>query len=142
MRSIKYVAVAAVFCLVASMFSLVGCGSDDAQYFKGEWQIKDSDVTVVFTGTEFKNGAANFGYTVDSGKKTITFTSGSMTGGGSYELSDDHKTLKLIETNADGVEVTTTFEKLSDDVTKEPYSGADVPDSSSSDDSSAQGSSQ
>ena len=71
-----------IVCLVAvamsctCLFAFAACGSSDANDLVGEWKIKDTDVTVVFSGTEFKLVGNTFDYTVDPGAKTITYKSG------------------------------------------------------------------
>lgn len=107
-------------CAFACVFPLAGCGSSDANNFVGEWKIKDTDVTVVFTGDEFKLVGNTFGYSVDPGAKTLTLTAGDATGTSAYSFSNNNQTLTLEEDDGNGGTKTTVFEKISNDGSAEP----------------------
>ncbi len=118
----KQIAVLFATLLVAGMccFGLVGCGGDDATTIKGEWQVQDTTVTVVFTDTEFKTVASTFEYSIDTQDKTITYTQGEMEGQATYEFTDDNKQMTLTEGDGDGGTQVTTFVKVSSDTSAEP----------------------
>ncbi|MCD8199462.1 MAG: hypothetical protein LUD25_00625 [Coriobacteriaceae bacterium] len=118
----KQIAVLFATLLVAGMccFALAGCGEDDAASIKGEWQVQDTTVTVVFTDTEFKTVASTFEYSIDTQDKTITYTQGEMEGQATYEFDDDNKQMTLTESDGDGGTQVTTFVKVSDDTSAEP----------------------
>ena len=88
-----------IVCLIAAvmsctcLFAFTACGSSDANDLVGEWKIKDTDVTVVFSGDKFKLVGNTFDYTVDPGAKTITYKSGDATGSAKYSFSDNAKAL-------------------------------------------------
>lgn len=86
----------------------------------GVWKIKDTDVTVVFSGTEFKLVGNTFDYTVDPGAKTITYKSGDATGSAKYTFSDNGQQLTLDESDGAGGTKTTVFDKVSSDGNAEP----------------------
>lgn len=102
------------------LFMLPACGSSEADDFVGEWCIKDTTVTVVFTGSEFKLVGNTFDYTVDPGNDTITYKSGDATGGAKYTFSADKQQLTLDEDDGNGGIKTTVFEKVSSNADAEP----------------------
>ena len=120
-----FVRVALAVCLVACMLLASACSSStDAKDIQGEWRVKDSEVTVVFTDTQFKTYGQSFDYTIDTNAKTISFKQGSMdSNDNKYTLSEDKKTLTLDESANLGEEKVTTFEKVSDNVDAEPSVG-------------------
>ena len=103
-----------IVCLVAvamsctCLFAFTACGSPDA------------NVTVVFSGTEFKLVGNTFDYTVDPGAKTITYKSGDATGSAKYTFSDNGQQLTLDESDGAGGTKTTVFDKVSSDGNAEP----------------------
>lgn len=115
-----------IACLIAAvmsctcLFTFAACGSSDANDLVGEWRIKDTDVTVVFSGTEFKLVGNTFDYTVDPGAKTITYKSGDATGSAKYSFSDNGQQLTLDESDGAGGIKTTVFDKVSNDGNAEP----------------------
>lgn len=115
-----------IVCLVAvamsctCLFAFTACGSSDANDLVGEWKIKDTDVTVVFSGTEFKLVGNTFDYTVDPGAKTITYKSGDATGSAKYTFSDNGQQLTLDESDGAGGTKTTVFDKVSNNGDAEP----------------------
>lgn len=118
----------AAACLCACLFALAGCGSDQSK-LEGEWQVTDTEVTVVFTEDELKTVTETFGYTMDTSEKTINYTSGDIDfGSAEYSFSDDGQTLTLVEDDGSGGTTTTTFTKLSDDTSAEP--SADISEDS------------
>lgn len=110
----------ALACACTALFAFSGCGSSDADDLVGEWKIEETPVTVVFSGSEFKLVGTSFDYTVDSGSKTITYTSGDLTGLAKYSFSDDKKKLTLEESDGAGGTKTTVFERVSNDGSAEP----------------------
>lgn len=110
----------ALACACTALFAFSACGSSDADDLVGEWKIEETPVTVVFSGSEFKLVGTSFDYAVDSGSKTITYTSGDSTGSAKYSFSDDKKKLTLEESDGAGGTKTTTFERVSNDGTAEP----------------------
>ena len=113
-----------VACVLACgcLFALCACSSDKDN-IKGEWQVKDTSVTVVFTDTQWKMVQNTFDYSIDTDKKTISYSADGLEGSASYELSSDNNQLTLKEDNGEGGTKTTVFTKLSSDTTKEPSAG-------------------
>ncbi|MEI3376836.1 MAG: hypothetical protein V8R08_03235 [Coriobacteriales bacterium] len=115
-----------IVCLIAAvmsctcLFSFAACGSSDANDLVGEWKIKDTDVTVVFSGTEFKLVGNTFDYTVDPGSKTITYKSGDATGSAKYSFGNNGQQLTLDESDGAGGTKTTVFDKVSNNGDAEP----------------------
>lgn len=122
------VSVAAVACALACLFAIPGCASGDANTLIGEWKIQNTDVTVVFTGSEFKLVGNTFDYKIDTSDKTITYTSGDATGSAKYSFSDDGKKLTLEENDGAGGTKVTVFDKVSDDGNAEPSANGVVED--------------
>ena len=112
-------------CLVAlaCLLGFSGCAGD-AGAIKGEWKVKDTEVTVVFTDTQWKMVQNTFEYTLDTGTKTISYTADGMSGSAGYELSSDGKQLTLNEDDGNGGTRTTVFDKVSDDTGAEPSAGS------------------
>ena len=117
MKRMLVITVAAL-ALCACLFALVGCGSTDKKDIQGVWLVDGSTVTVVYTEDELKMVGLTYGYSLNPGKKTITYTYGSDKGEGTYELADGK--LTITQTDADGTEQVSTFTKVSDDVEAEP----------------------
>lgn len=115
---------AAALCTAALALALAGCGgtSPDVKNIQGVWQVENTEVTVVFTDTEFKMVGNTYNYTLDTGSKTIHYTSDDTDqGDSSYEISEDGKTLTIKQPNPDtGETQTTVFDKVSDDTSQEP----------------------
>lgn len=115
-----------IVCLIAALmsctclFTFVACGSSDANELVGEWKIKDTNVTVVFSGTEFKLVGNTFDYTVDPGSKTITYKSGDATGSAKYSFANNGQQLTLDESDGAGGTKTTVFDKVSSNGNAEP----------------------
>lgn len=121
------IVLAALACLLMSLLALSGCGQDDKSKFVGEWQIQNTEVTVVFSDTQFKQDGYTFDYTVDSANKTITYQSGGIDmGSATYSFSDNGKKLTLEQDNG-----TFVFDKLSDNGNAEPSVGGLVEDAQS-----------
>ncbi len=117
-------AFAVVVSLVACLFLLSGCGSGDKKAIQGVWQAEGTDVTFVFTDTEFKMVGNTFTYTMDTNAKTINYKSGDLDyGSAQYSFSDNGKKLTLNEDDGNGGTKTTNFDKVSDDTSAEPAAG-------------------
>ncbi len=116
--------VAAAMLACACLFGLAACGGGDKDAFKGEWKVQGTQVTVVFTDTQWKMVQNTFDYTLDSGAKTITYTTDGMSGSATYEFSSDGKQLTLNENDGSGGTKTTVFDKVSDDTQAQPSAGA------------------
>ncbi len=113
-----------IMCALTFVCVLALCAcSSDKDAIKGEWQVKDTDVTVVFTDTQWKMVQNTFDYNVDSDNKTISYSADGLSGSATYELSSDNKQLTLKEDDGEGGTKTTVFVKLSDDTSKEPSAG-------------------
>mgnify|MGYP006912479558 CR=1 FL=1 len=115
-----------IACLVAAimsctcLFAFAACGSSDANELVGEWKIKDTEVTVVFSGDKFKLVGNTFDYTVDPGSKTITYKSGDATGEAKYTFGNNGQQLTLDESDGAGGTKTTIFDKVSNNGDAEP----------------------
>ena len=109
----------AVTLACASLFVFSACASNDKPDFIGEWKIANTEVTVVFSDTEFKLVGNKFDYTVDSGNKTITYTSGGAKGTAKYTFSAGKQQLTLEENGGK----TTVFNKVSSNGNAEPSAG-------------------
>lgn len=107
-------------CACTCLFALPACGSGDAGNLVGEWKIQNTDVTVVFSGSEFKLVGNTFDYTVDPGSKTITYKSGDATGNAKYTFSNGNQTLTLDESDGAGGTKVTVFDKVSSNGDAEP----------------------
>ena len=130
----KRIAAALIVGATAGVLALAGCSSDSADHkaLMGEWQVEDTEVTVVFTEDELKMVGETFGYTLDEDEGVIDYTSEDEAyGTAEYTFSDDNQTLELVEDDGSGGTTTTTFVKLSDDTDAEPSAG----DSEDTDDS-------
>lgn len=123
-----------LLCVCACAAFLAGCSSSDTTDIQGQWKVGDSDVTCVFTDTELKMVGSTFGYTLDTGAKTISYTNGGLDAGSAeYSFSDDKQTLTLVEDsgNGDGEKKTTTFTKIDNDTSAEPTANGETGDDSS-----------
>ena len=125
---------------LVGVLALAGCSSNSADHkaLMGEWQVEDTEVTVVFTEDELKMVGETFGYTLDEDEGVIDYTSEDEAyGTAEYTFSDDNQTLELVEDDGSGGTTTTTFVKLSDDTDAEPSAGdSDSEDSDSEDEDS------
>ena len=108
------------------LFAFAACGSSDANELVGEWKIKDTEVTVVFSGDKFKLVGNTFDYTVDPGSKTITYTSGDATGEAKYSFGNNGQQLTLDESDGAGGTKTTVFDKVSNNGDAEPSANGAV----------------
>lgn len=132
----------AVFAVIAALctclFLLSGCGGGDKKTIQGVWQAEGTEVTFVFTDTEFKMVGNTFTYTMDTGNKTINYKSGDLDyGSAQYSFSDGGKKLTLNEDDGNGGTKTTNFVKVSDDTSVEPSAGG-VTDDDTDDGTSGQ----
>lgn len=111
--------------VVALTLSLTGCGMLDGEHFKGTWKVQDSNpqVTVIYTGSEFKNSADTWTYSLGTFSNTISFSYEDSVAQAHYSFNEDYTVLSVTQTDEDGNEVTTVFEKLSDDTTGKPSVG-------------------
>lgn len=121
-----------IVCLIAAvmsctcLFAFTACGSSDANELVGEWKIKDTEVTVVFSGDKFKLVGNTFDYTVDPGSKTITYKSGDATGEAKYSFGNNGQQLTLDESDGAGGTKTTVFDKVSNNGDAEPSANGAV----------------
>lgn len=113
----------AASCALVCLFSLSACGSGDENNLVGEWRVQNTDVTVVYTGSQFKVVGNAFDYTLDPGTKTITYKSGDATGNAKYSFSSDNQQLTLEESDGAGGTITTVFDKVSGNGNAEPSAG-------------------
>ena len=118
-----------VACALTCLLALPACGSSDANDFVGEWEIQDTGVTVVFTGSEFKLVGNMFEYTVDPGSSTITYTQGDASGSSKYSFSSDRQQLTLEESDGAGGTKITVFDKVSSNGDAEPSANGVTDDS-------------
>lgn len=116
-------ALAAALCACVCALVLVACGSSDKADLVGEWKIDGTEVTVVFSDTEFKLVGNTFDYTLDDGKKTITYSSGGAKGSAQYSFSDNKQQLTLKESDGAGGTKTTVFNKVSSNGNAQPSAG-------------------
>lgn len=121
-----------IACFIAAVMSctcllaFAACGSSDANELVGEWKIKDTEVTVVFSGDKFKLVGNTFDYTVDPGSKTITYKSGDATGEAKYSFGNNGQQLTLDESDGAGGTKTTVFDKVSNNGDAEPSANGAV----------------
>lgn len=108
------------------LFAFAACGSSDANELVGEWKIKGTEVTVVFSGDKFKLVGNTFDYTVDPGSKTITYKSGDATGEAKYSFGNNGQQLTLDESDGAGGTKTTVFDKVSNNGDAEPSANGAV----------------
>lgn len=120
-RMLAVLAAALIACACALV--LVACGSSDKADLVGEWKISGTEVTVVFSDTEFKLVGNTFEYTLDDGKKTITYSSGGAKGSAQYSFSDNKQQLTLKESDGAGGTKTTVFNKVSSNGDAQPSAG-------------------
>lgn len=74
---------------------------DDAADFQGAWYANGTTSLVTVDGQEIHlTSDVAYGYTLDTGAKTITFTFGDLQGQGSYRFSADRS--ELVITDGDG----------------------------------------
>ncbi len=119
-----YAALAACLCACVCALVLVACGSSDKADLVGEWKIDGTEVTVVFSDTKFKLVGNTFDYTLDDGKKTITYSSGGAKGSAEYSFSNNKQQLTLKESDGAGGTKTTVFNKVSSNGDAQPSAGA------------------
>lgn len=118
----RFVCIALCACVTCSLVFLSACASVDKKKIQGEWKSLDSkyQITVVFTETEFKSPAGTMNYEIGS-KNTITFTtSDGKEGKGTYAFNEDYSRLTFTQTNDNGANETTEFQKVSEDITSKP----------------------
>ena len=108
------------------LFAFAACGSSDGNELVGEWKIKDTEVTVVFSGDKFKLVGNTFDYTIDPGSKTITYKSGDATGEAKYSFGNNGQQLTLDESDGAGGTKTTVFDKVSNNGDAEPSANGAV----------------
>lgn len=113
----------AVSCALACVLTLSACASSDEKNLVGEWQVHNTDVTVVYTGSQFKVVGNEFDYSVDPGSKTITLKSGDAEGKSTYSFSSDNQQLTLEESDGAGGTKVTVFDKVSNNGNAEPSAG-------------------
>ena len=121
----------AALCACACLFAFSACSESDKNDLIGEWRIQNTEVTVVFSGTQFKLVGNTFDYTIDTGNKTITYVSGGATGTAKYSLSSDKRQLTLEESDGSGGTKTTVFDKVSSNGDAKPSVAASMASSSS-----------
>lgn len=100
--------VVAVLVAVAMVVIMVGSFSwgrwlryDDAADFQGAWYANGTTSLVTVDGQEIHlTSDVAYGYTLDTGAKTITFTFGDLQGQGRYRFSADRS--ELVITDGDG----------------------------------------
>lgn len=74
---------------------------DDAADFQGAWYANGTTSLVTVDGQEIHlTSDVAYGYTLDTGAKTITFTFGDLQGQGRYRFSADRS--ELVITDGDG----------------------------------------
>lgn len=99
--------IVAALCIVL-VLSLIGGGAafawdrwyryDDAADIQGEWQIANSQRTLVIDESNLKIDAdVTYEYTIDPKAKTITYTFGDTTGTAAYRFAKDRDTLIIDE---------------------------------------------
>ena len=100
--------VVAVLVAIAMVVTMVGSFSwgrwlryDDAADFQGAWYANGTTSLVTVDGQEIHlTSDVAYGYTLDTGAKTITFTFGDLQGQGRYRFSVDRS--ELVITDGDG----------------------------------------
>ena len=100
--------VVAVLVAIAMVVIMVGSFSwgrwlryDDAADFQGTWYANGTTSLVTVDGQEIHlTSDVAYGYTLDTGAKTITFTFGDLQGQGRYRFSADRS--ELVITDGDG----------------------------------------
>lgn len=100
--------VVAVLVAIAMVVIMVGSFSwgrwlryDDAADFQGAWYANGTTSLVAVDGQEIHlTSDVAYGYTLDTGAKTITFTFGDLQGQGRYRFSADRS--ELVITDGDG----------------------------------------
>ena len=100
--------VVAVLVAIAMVVIMVGSFSwgrwlryDDAADFQGAWYANGTTSLVTVDGQEIHlTSDVAYGYTLDTGAKTITFTFGDLQGQGRYRFSADRS--ELVITDGDG----------------------------------------
>ena len=88
---------------------------DDHKDFQGTWQIAGTKTSFVITDTEMKlTDEVAYTYELDTFNKTISFSFGNLSGGGSYAFSPDRADLIITESNSgsDGSSVPSKLTKL------------------------------
>lgn len=110
---------ACALAMCACLFAFTACGANDKPDLIGEWKVANTEVTVVFSDTQFKVVGNTFDYTIDSGNKTITYTAGGAKGTSKYSFSADKQQLTLEESSGK----TTVFNKVSSNGNAEPSAG-------------------
>ncbi len=71
---------------------------DDAADIQGEWTTGNPAVSVTIDAEAIHMpDSIDFAYTIDTREKTISFSFGELSGGGSYEFSEDRSTFTITE---------------------------------------------
>lgn len=114
-----------ILCIVAVAASLLfasACTSVDKKKIQGTWKMAKSDyeITVVFTENQFKSTAGTMDYELESGSSMKLTTQDGKEGSATYAFNDDYSTLTITQTDDDGKDETTEFQKVSDDTAAEP----------------------
>lgn len=75
---------------------------DDAADIQGTWVVDGTETAITFTDSDIKmTDDVSFSYSLDTFKKTISFSFGKYSGSGSYAFSPERTTLVITEENPD-----------------------------------------
>ena len=98
---VMFVAVA----LVATWSAFRWAIYDDAADLQGDWQVYGSTAVITLDGTQMQLASdVAYNYTIDATAKTISYSFGTLVGGGHYRFNNDRTMLAIIE---DGTHVWT-----------------------------------
>lgn len=95
------VCAAAFVCIVAvsgALFWNAYLRYDDAADIQGEWQVADGSMTLVIDGESIRMpDSLAYAYTLDTWKKTLSFTFDDLKGSGAYRFSEDRRAIVIKE---------------------------------------------
>ena len=127
---IALVALLALIIAAEGGFCLWRWAPDDAADVQGTWYVNGSDATITITAESIVLADdVAYGYAIDEGAKTMTYTFGIMEGAGRYRFSLDREQLAIMDgefTFADTLmaDISWTFEALLSQLGGEPESPA------------------
>lgn len=126
-RKIAAAACAAAFaCVVAvsgALFWNAYLRYDDAADIQGEWQVADGSMTLVIDGESIRMpDSLAYAYTLDTWKKTLSFTFDDLKGSGAYRFSEDRRAI-VIKEGEGGNAALLSLVKVSDATDAAPHRG-------------------
>lgn len=112
---------------------------DDAADIQGGWNTGNPAVSVTIDATAIHMpDSVDFAYTIDTREKTISFSFGELSGGGSYEFSEDRTMFTITELDGSQTVFTRVSSFGTEDSAQEGQQSSNAESSSSVDDENQQ----